>query len=181
MPHHAYIGIGSNLGDRKANALEAVDRVAKLPGTKLIRASSLYERAAGRRQDVVREQRDRDRDRVPARSAVEAPEGEREGHGPQARQGQALGFAHHRPRYPALRPRGGRDANPQGPPPRDAQAPLRPPAARRAGAARRAPAARAVGLRTPRRREGRQAGHAPAPGLTPPGASATLLHREGRG
>ncbi len=43
MPHHAYIGIGSNLGDRKANALEAVDRVAKLPGTKLIRASSLYE------------------------------------------------------------------------------------------------------------------------------------------
>ena len=43
MPHHAYIGIGSNLGDRKANALEAVDRLAKLPGTKLIRASSLYE------------------------------------------------------------------------------------------------------------------------------------------
>ena len=43
MPHHAYIGIGSNLGDRKANALEAVDRVGKLPGTKLIRASSLYE------------------------------------------------------------------------------------------------------------------------------------------
>lgn len=43
MPHHAYIGIGSNLGDRKANALEAVDRVAKLPGTKIVRASSLYE------------------------------------------------------------------------------------------------------------------------------------------
>src|SRR5256712_1659518 len=43
MPNHAYIGIGSNLGDRKANALEAVDRVAKLPATKLIRASSLYE------------------------------------------------------------------------------------------------------------------------------------------
>jgi 2-amino-4-hydroxy-6-hydroxymethyldihydropteridine diphosphokinase len=43
MPHHAYIGIGSNLGDRRANALEAVDRVAKLPGTKIVRASSLYE------------------------------------------------------------------------------------------------------------------------------------------
>jgi 2-amino-4-hydroxy-6-hydroxymethyldihydropteridine diphosphokinase len=39
----AYIGIGSNLGDRKANALEAVDRVAKLPATRVVRASSLYE------------------------------------------------------------------------------------------------------------------------------------------
>jgi 2-amino-4-hydroxy-6-hydroxymethyldihydropteridine diphosphokinase len=38
-----YIGIGSNLGDRKANSLEAVDRVSKLPGTRLVRASSLYE------------------------------------------------------------------------------------------------------------------------------------------
>ena len=43
MPHRAYIGIGSNLGDRKANALEAVDRVSKLPTTRLVRASSLYE------------------------------------------------------------------------------------------------------------------------------------------
>ena len=43
MPHRVYIGIGSNLGDRKANALEAVERVAKLPGTRLSRASSLYE------------------------------------------------------------------------------------------------------------------------------------------
>jgi 2-amino-4-hydroxy-6-hydroxymethyldihydropteridine diphosphokinase len=43
MPHRAYIGIGSNLGDRKANALEAVKRVSELPGTKLVRASSLYE------------------------------------------------------------------------------------------------------------------------------------------
>jgi 2-amino-4-hydroxy-6-hydroxymethyldihydropteridine diphosphokinase len=43
MSHYAYIGIGSNLGDRKANALEAVDRVSKLPGTRVIRASSLYE------------------------------------------------------------------------------------------------------------------------------------------
>ena len=43
MPHRVYIGIGSNLGDRKANALEAVARVAKLPSTRLSRASSLYE------------------------------------------------------------------------------------------------------------------------------------------
>jgi 2-amino-4-hydroxy-6-hydroxymethyldihydropteridine diphosphokinase len=43
MGHRFYIGIGSNLGDRKANTLEAVDRIAKLPGTKVARASSLYE------------------------------------------------------------------------------------------------------------------------------------------
>ncbi|MGH7319831.1 MAG: 2-amino-4-hydroxy-6-hydroxymethyldihydropteridine diphosphokinase [Candidatus Rokuibacteriota bacterium] len=43
MQHRAYIGIGSNLGDRKANALEAIDRVAKLPATRVVRASSLYE------------------------------------------------------------------------------------------------------------------------------------------
>jgi len=43
MPHRVYIGIGSNLGDRRANTVEAVDRVTKLPATKLVRASSLYE------------------------------------------------------------------------------------------------------------------------------------------
>ena len=43
MPHRAYIGIGSNLGDRKANTREAVDRVSKLPTTRIVRASSLYE------------------------------------------------------------------------------------------------------------------------------------------
>ena len=43
MPHRAYIGIGSTLGDRKANALEAVDRVSKLRTTRVVRASSLYE------------------------------------------------------------------------------------------------------------------------------------------
>ncbi len=43
MPHRVYIGIGSNLGDRKANTLEAIDRVAKLPATRVVRASSLYE------------------------------------------------------------------------------------------------------------------------------------------
>lgn len=43
MPHRVYIGIGSNLGDRKANIVEAVDRVSKLPSTRVVRASSLYE------------------------------------------------------------------------------------------------------------------------------------------
>src|SRR5438132_10014947 len=43
MPHRTYIGIGSNLGDRKANALEAAERLAKLPSTRLVRAASLYE------------------------------------------------------------------------------------------------------------------------------------------
>jgi 2-amino-4-hydroxy-6-hydroxymethyldihydropteridine diphosphokinase len=43
VPHHAYIGIGSNLGDRRANTVEAVDRVSKLPATRVVRASSLYE------------------------------------------------------------------------------------------------------------------------------------------
>ena len=43
MPHRVYIGIGSNLGDRRANTLEALDRVSKLPATRIVRASSLYE------------------------------------------------------------------------------------------------------------------------------------------
>jgi len=43
VAHHVYVGIGSNLGDRKANTLEAVDRVSKLNRTRVVRASSLYE------------------------------------------------------------------------------------------------------------------------------------------
>ncbi len=43
MPHRVHIGIGSNLGDRKANAVEAMERVSQLPDTKIVRASSLYE------------------------------------------------------------------------------------------------------------------------------------------
>jgi 2-amino-4-hydroxy-6-hydroxymethyldihydropteridine diphosphokinase len=43
MPHHVYVGIGSNLGDRRANTVEAVARVKELPATKVVRASSLYE------------------------------------------------------------------------------------------------------------------------------------------
>ena len=43
MPNRAYIGIGSNLGDRRANAVEAVKRIGELPTTRVVRASSLYE------------------------------------------------------------------------------------------------------------------------------------------
>ncbi|HVM97012.1 MAG TPA: 2-amino-4-hydroxy-6-hydroxymethyldihydropteridine diphosphokinase [Candidatus Acidoferrales bacterium] len=43
MPHRAFIGIGSNLGDRKANHLEAVDRIRKLPHTRILKQSSFYE------------------------------------------------------------------------------------------------------------------------------------------
>ena len=43
MSHRIYIGIGSNLGDRRANTAEAIDRITKIPDTKVMRASSLYE------------------------------------------------------------------------------------------------------------------------------------------
>jgi 2-amino-4-hydroxy-6-hydroxymethyldihydropteridine diphosphokinase len=43
MPHRAFIGIGSNLGDRKANFHEALDRIQKIPGTRIVKQSSLYE------------------------------------------------------------------------------------------------------------------------------------------
>ena len=43
MAHHVYIGIGSNLGDRKGNTVEAMTRVSELPDTRIVRASSLYE------------------------------------------------------------------------------------------------------------------------------------------
>lgn len=43
MPHRAFIGIGSNLGDRKANSFEAIDRIQKIPGTRIVKQSSLYE------------------------------------------------------------------------------------------------------------------------------------------
>jgi len=41
--HRVHIGIGSNLGDRRANTVEATQRVAELPTTRVVRASSLYE------------------------------------------------------------------------------------------------------------------------------------------
>ncbi len=43
MPHRAFIGIGSNLGDRKANFVEAIDRIQKVPNTRIVKQSSLYE------------------------------------------------------------------------------------------------------------------------------------------
>jgi 2-amino-4-hydroxy-6-hydroxymethyldihydropteridine diphosphokinase len=43
MSHRIYIGIGSNLGDRRANTAEAIERITKIPDTKVMRASSLYE------------------------------------------------------------------------------------------------------------------------------------------
>ena len=43
MPHQVYIGIGSNLGHKKENYLEALARIAKLPKTRITRESSLYE------------------------------------------------------------------------------------------------------------------------------------------
>jgi len=43
MPHRAFIGIGSNLGDRKANYREAVERIGTLPATRVVKQSSLYE------------------------------------------------------------------------------------------------------------------------------------------
>jgi len=43
MPHRAFIGIGSNLGDRKANYLEAIQRIQQIAGTRVVKQSSLYE------------------------------------------------------------------------------------------------------------------------------------------
>jgi 2-amino-4-hydroxy-6-hydroxymethyldihydropteridine diphosphokinase len=43
MPHQAYIGLGSNLGDRRANVETAIARIAALPATRLLQTSSLYE------------------------------------------------------------------------------------------------------------------------------------------
>ncbi|HEY2387962.1 MAG TPA: 2-amino-4-hydroxy-6-hydroxymethyldihydropteridine diphosphokinase [Candidatus Binatia bacterium] len=41
--HRVYIGLGSNLGDRKANLREAEEKLAALPATRIVKASSLYE------------------------------------------------------------------------------------------------------------------------------------------
>lgn len=43
MPHRAFIGIGTNLGDRPAHYREALRRVAALPSTRVVRQSSAYE------------------------------------------------------------------------------------------------------------------------------------------
>jgi len=41
----AWIGIGANLGDARANVLDAIERLARLPGARLLQASSLYRTA----------------------------------------------------------------------------------------------------------------------------------------
>jgi 2-amino-4-hydroxy-6-hydroxymethyldihydropteridine diphosphokinase len=38
-----FVGLGSNLGDREAQIRLAIDELARLPGTRLSRASSLYD------------------------------------------------------------------------------------------------------------------------------------------
>jgi 2-amino-4-hydroxy-6-hydroxymethyldihydropteridine diphosphokinase len=43
VPHQVYIGIGSNLGNKRENYLEGLERIAKLPGTRIIKESSVYE------------------------------------------------------------------------------------------------------------------------------------------
>ena len=43
MPHQVYIGIGSNLGNKRENYLEALERIAKIPKTRIIKESSVYE------------------------------------------------------------------------------------------------------------------------------------------
>ena len=39
----AFVGLGSNLGDRRANLEAAVEKLAREPGVQLLRRSSLYE------------------------------------------------------------------------------------------------------------------------------------------
>ena len=43
ITHQVYIGIGSNVGNKRENFFEAVERVGKLPDTRVIKESSLYE------------------------------------------------------------------------------------------------------------------------------------------
>ena len=43
MAQGVFIGLGSNLGDRRANVLEALERIRALPGTRIVRESSFYE------------------------------------------------------------------------------------------------------------------------------------------
>jgi 2-amino-4-hydroxy-6-hydroxymethyldihydropteridine diphosphokinase len=42
-PVRAFIGVGSNLGDRLANVQQAVDRLARTEGIRVVRASRVYE------------------------------------------------------------------------------------------------------------------------------------------
>jgi len=43
MPNRAFIGIGTNLGDRAVNYREAIVRIAQIPDSRIVRQSSIYE------------------------------------------------------------------------------------------------------------------------------------------
>jgi 2-amino-4-hydroxy-6-hydroxymethyldihydropteridine diphosphokinase len=43
MSSTAYIGLGTNLGDRQANFRKAIELISELPGTRITRHSSVYE------------------------------------------------------------------------------------------------------------------------------------------
>jgi 2-amino-4-hydroxy-6-hydroxymethyldihydropteridine diphosphokinase len=43
IAHQVYIGIGSNVGNKRENFFEAVTRLTKLPDTRVLKESSLYE------------------------------------------------------------------------------------------------------------------------------------------
>jgi 2-amino-4-hydroxy-6-hydroxymethyldihydropteridine diphosphokinase len=43
MPQGVFIGLGSNLGDRRANIQDALARIREIPGVRIVKESSLYE------------------------------------------------------------------------------------------------------------------------------------------
>lgn len=43
MSNTVFIALGSNLGDREKNIEDAIDRIGKVEGTRIVRKSSLYE------------------------------------------------------------------------------------------------------------------------------------------
>ena len=43
MVHRVYIGLGSNLGNRRAHYQKALELIASLPKTRIVKRSSLYE------------------------------------------------------------------------------------------------------------------------------------------
>lgn len=52
MTHRAYVGLGSNLGDRDAHLRAAVSAMQRLPGTRIIAESSIYVSAPMGTDDV---------------------------------------------------------------------------------------------------------------------------------
>ncbi len=43
MPNRAFIGLGTNLGDRAANYRQAIQHIRQLPESRIVRLSSIYE------------------------------------------------------------------------------------------------------------------------------------------